>query len=369
MIFSRALAFLHVPKTAGMSLTSYLLENLPKPVYYTGPPLGKDFLPGGVIRLEGARHETLTEAVEILQRHGLDIRTIPVILAVVRNPYAIEVSRYGYLQLGHPWDAGHSQDLALTQDFEVFAKESGYHAAGRPLEAYYLLDGEVPANLRILRYENLADELAAALREAGVEPRGELPWVNRSTHEHHLRYYTPAAERAVYEKYRWVFDAGLYPRLSPRDLPTRPTVGLGRVVPAVGPIARVESVAGMWPDGWVERRLSFNVETTAPIVAVTLSGILPPRLSRQVLDVDVGDRHAVVELVGGEFDWTMDLGRLGPGPTAVWIRARHIVSPSEVGASPDKRQLAFQLRRLRFNTGLPSAEPQVRASSNAAVGE
>ena len=45
-------------------------------------------------------------------------------------------------------------------DFETFAIES-MHQAGpqRPLESYFLLQGTLPKNLRLVRFENLAEEL------------------------------------------------------------------------------------------------------------------------------------------------------------------------------------------------------------------
>lgn len=238
MIFSKDILFIHVPKTAGMSTSGYLLDVLPKPVYLSHPAevWNDDLGHRGIVQVLGKRHETLTEARDVAARHGFAIDRFPVILATIRNPYDLEASRYSYLRLGHPWERGPEQDLALSSSFEEFAVKNeqrggswatdavttrdpaadpGDREYPNELKDFYTLDGRTPPNLRLVRFENLVDDLTEALRSVGIEGRPEdFPWVNRSRQDRFLSYYTPRAEEAVYRRYRWVFDRGLYPPLT-----------------------------------------------------------------------------------------------------------------------------------------------------------
>jgi tetratricopeptide (TPR) repeat protein len=218
MIFSDRLLFLHVPKTGGSSVVQYLLETLPRPVYYSLPPDHEADVPPGVIRFHGIAHETLGEARLVLAERSRRLEDVPVVVACVRNPYELEVSRFAYLRRDlNSYNHGLQQAVALLGDFELFAMCSRVHG-GRPLESYFVLDGVVPPNLRIIKLESIERDLARCLAEAGVGTgAAKIPHHNRSAHDPFPSYYTPAAEQAVYEKYKWIFDAGLYPRLPHTD--------------------------------------------------------------------------------------------------------------------------------------------------------
>lgn len=211
MIFTKDLLYLHVPKTGGVSVSKFLLRNLPRPTYHAHPEWEENERYEGVVDIPGIRHETLAHARELLPNFGMGLSDFHLILATIRNPYEIEVSRYSYLRMGYPWDRGPAQELALRGDFEAFALESGYHA-NFPLSSYFFLDDALPANLRILRFERLESELRDALSVIDVVIEDNLSHENRSEHGHYLSYFTPEAEKAVYRKYQWVFDRGFYER-------------------------------------------------------------------------------------------------------------------------------------------------------------
>ncbi len=214
MIFSQDLLFIHVPKTGGTSISVNLFQTLKRPVYYTHPnPLPVSADPG-VIWIEGDGHEKPAEARELVARYGLNITRFRLILAVIRNPYAREVSAYSYLAVRDepPTEAG---ELALCLDFEGFVSRSFRNRNGRVTEGYYKLDGVIPSNMKILKQENLAAEYASALRSVGLDPGNGLPHVNKSQHANFAAYYTEVSEQAVYQNYKWMFDAGLYARLAP----------------------------------------------------------------------------------------------------------------------------------------------------------
>jgi hypothetical protein len=306
MVFNRDVLFLHVPKTGGVSVTNYLLQVLPAPVYYVTKGPGKQAGDReGVSFIAGEAHQTLETAHKFLPAHGFELEQFPRILATLRNPYDLIVSYYTYkrspeveftlldaaLAPGAPGELiGSTPGRSRLQErlVEALAKlqpgtvgrfePTGSEALnqlgkelhrvavdqGRPVETwthggaiyatlrirpqktfrnvhlsrhfdfpeflheltasgrnnhlsrmskYYFLDGEMPANLRILRFERLADEVRDALKEIGIRGDAEFPWLNRSDHGPYVDYYDALSERLVFEECRWVFEQGHYRRL------------------------------------------------------------------------------------------------------------------------------------------------------------
>ncbi|MBA3449882.1 MAG: hypothetical protein H0T18_01570, partial [Chloroflexia bacterium] len=103
-----------------MSTTEYLIAVLPGPIYLS-QPITDESLPPHVIQIPGKRHETLAEAREILACHGFDLDQSPVIMATIRNPYDLEVSRWAFLRQRHGWERGPEQELACAHGFAEFA--------------------------------------------------------------------------------------------------------------------------------------------------------------------------------------------------------------------------------------------------------
>ncbi len=214
MIFNRDILFIHVPKTGGMAITTKLLEVLPRPIHYAVPKGHEGKIQdSNIIVTVGDRHGNLQEAREWVETFERNLNSFKKILVAVRNPYDMEVSRYFYLRLGHSWDKGQAQKIALEGNFEKFAVESLYF--GRKLsliEKYFVLNDKIPANLSILRFENLELDLKTALSEVGVEFGANLPIVNQTKRGHYKDYLTPKAEKAIYHRYQWIFDHGFYER-------------------------------------------------------------------------------------------------------------------------------------------------------------
>jgi hypothetical protein len=198
-----------------MSISEYFLDALPRPVYYTSPSGHESRVREGVIHIEGTRHETLAEAAELVGGFGRRLKDFKVIIAAIRNPYDLEVSRFAYLRKGYPWDRGAIQELAMSGDFEEFALKSPPHGDIQ-LDDFFTINGAIPSNMRIVRFERLEEDLSRSLN--GVDlltTHITLARINRSKHSHYARYYAEAAEEAVYKKYRWLFEQGFYSRLQP----------------------------------------------------------------------------------------------------------------------------------------------------------
>jgi hypothetical protein len=351
MLFTKDLLFIHVPKTGGMSVTNYLRDVLPTPVYYVQPSHEDGAPPDGVISVPGSRHQSLEQARRFVAQRGFDITRFPLILAVIRNPYELEVSRYAYLQTGHPWDRGYNQELAMTEDFEVFAAKSTYHGgSSMPLESYFLLDGRIPKNLFIVRHENLAKGVKEALRRLGIAMPTGLPWLNRSIHGEFTSYYSKAAEEAVYQKYKWVFDQGLYERINLGSTPNQRSSHV-HSLPLVGPVRQVGPATGFWPDSWIGNQLAFRVRATQAIDQVSLGGRLPPEMVTTGTLILTVNGQRTEKLLGspGPFTWTTRCTILAGEMAQVEFKTSVTWCPKLRRNSADERELSFLLEWIRFD--------------------
>ena len=351
MILSERVLFVHVPKTGGMAVTRYLLRVLPRPVWYTHPEHDPE-LDSGVIQLRGIRHETLGEAHAIAARQGVDAARLPLTIGVLRNPYALEVSRFAYLQKGHAWDAGPNQDLALAGDFTAFAMQSTDHAGSeRPIAGYFEIDGRIPPGMAILRHESLHHDLPRALAAAGVAVPAdvELASENESRHGPWLDYYTRAAAEAVGDRYRWVFDHGFYERLDPAALPERKETPFhGVTIATRGPIRQAGPITGLWHDGWAERRVSLPLVADAEITALVVCGHAPhPFPAGLRLSVTAGDDVVHGDVAGPQpFSFPLPHRRRRGERLRLLIEASASFCPRDDGSGPDTRQLSFVLSHV-----------------------
>lgn len=209
MLFTDRILFIHVPKTAGMSVTQFLIDNAPGATLSV--PKGHAPAQLDVREIEGLRHERLHEASAILATSGRKLSDFEIILAVIRNPYDLEVSFYYQKRKSQPWIRGRAKELAMGSFLE-FARHAplGKRPPTR-IEDYYELDGAAPANLRILRYENLERELYDAVRPI-LPITHSLGRYNAEPHPPYRDFHTPDVEEAIYRKYRWAFDSGYYAR-------------------------------------------------------------------------------------------------------------------------------------------------------------
>jgi len=215
MLFNQDLLFLHVPKTGGMAVTQKLLQVLPKPIYYALPAGAKHkvYNPPEIIAVAGKRHGNLQEAQDWIAQYGKTLSSFKKIVATVRNPYAMEVSRYFYLRLGHAWDKGKAQQIALDSDFETFAVESPYFGRkSSEIEKYFQINGLVPHNLTVIKQEQLDADLSKVLAELNISVDSHIAKKNGTKHGDYHQYLTSKAEAAIYQRYQWVFDAGFYSR-------------------------------------------------------------------------------------------------------------------------------------------------------------
>jgi hypothetical protein len=349
MVFSKELLFIHVPKTGGMSVSDYLLSILGPPIYQVRPPHGEVARGSGVVEILGNRHLGLSEAARVVSEHGFEIRRFPLILVVIRNPYSLEVSRYAYLQTGHPWDAGRNQELALTSNFETFAIHSDVHEGSAPLESYFQLDGAIPPNMRIIRFENLAAGIRNVLKDIGMKSDLDLPHHNQSLHGDFRSYYTVAAEESVYRRYKWVFDNSFYERLDLQECAQSKTFHVHRL-PISGPVHQVGTSCGFSSDKWAAGKVLFKVKAEQPVIGVSIQGWMPNRFKDPVVvKACINGELSSISVRGGEaFKWEFDCSISAGSTVEMELNSSETWCPKATGTSDDARQLSFQLASVAF---------------------
>jgi hypothetical protein len=195
MIWNDEILFIHAPKTGGMSLTKLLTENLPS------------------AQATEARHETISVAKEKLG----DLSRFKRIFVVMREPYTLEISRYNYLRIGHPVDRGVAQNLALAGDFKEYLRKAPFFAKFPPRLDLYYHDGlgRVPENMVILRYESLAQDIAAHVYPF-LTAHAEIPRLNVTGESRFEDYYCDTEmERLCFIRHVWFFNEGFYTRRIP----------------------------------------------------------------------------------------------------------------------------------------------------------
>lgn len=212
MIWNRKILFLHTPKTAGMSMTKMLQENLTGKVCITGPY--EKTKEENVTFLPGKRHETLVDAESFLIYRNRSISDFEKIFCVIRNPYDLEVSRYAYLRKNLPQDRGKAQDIALSSTFKDYLKEAPFFGMNPPrLHLYLTIHNCIPENLVVMRYEQLDKDIMNFMSPY-LKGGFKLPFENSSKRKSHEEMYDAEAEELCFNRHRFFFEKGFYARES-----------------------------------------------------------------------------------------------------------------------------------------------------------
>lgn len=223
MLISDHVLFLHVPKTGGRSVSDYLVNNLMGPIEESlgykaaldGRRFAFDDVAARATVFRGRRHEDVQQAIEVLAARGRRLSDFDLILAVVRNPYDLEVSHYEHLRKPSVIERRGAQappvQAAATGDFGHFVTHAPFFGClPAQMERFYTYEGAVPDNMRLVRFESFAEEIRSLVGPYSYD-RSPFPHINASEGRRpYADYLTPEIEEAIYEKYRYLFE--LYPR-------------------------------------------------------------------------------------------------------------------------------------------------------------
>ncbi|MGB0498077.1 MAG: sulfotransferase family 2 domain-containing protein [Rubricella sp.] len=157
----RRFCFIHLPKTGGTSLTA-AYEEIARvdDLLFGDTPRAKirqaGFNRGKPAAMRLSKHATLADATHALPR--LKLRDFMVV-AIVRNPWDRLVSFYHWARV-QTFD--HPQVRAARRlGFPDFVRAPETAAAfSTPSNAYWMLETGPPSDLRLLRFEILANEVA-----------------------------------------------------------------------------------------------------------------------------------------------------------------------------------------------------------------
>lgn len=224
MIWNENVLFIHVPKTGGMSTTSVLETSLQGQVFSSVPAGHEGGLPN-VTYVPGMRHERIHEAARILEQHGRRLDDFKVIIAGMRNPYDLEVSRFHHIKMHFMDQPLVNVQLIKTEGFEGFCARSNFYGCNPPaIHQFYTNKWESLPQLRIVRYENIAVDMAEALSPY-VETLPGFPHLNATSRQSWQEMMTPTAEAAIYERFKWLFIQGFYERYAPAEWKAEVTGG------------------------------------------------------------------------------------------------------------------------------------------------
>ena len=97
-------------------------------------------------------------------------------------------------------------------DFKTFVANSGHLRPGGSQEDYFLIDGEAPSNLELIRFEELSTAFPKAVENYTVEGcNAEFPKLNSSGKNSELHsLLDDETKELIYKKHRYMFDQGYY---------------------------------------------------------------------------------------------------------------------------------------------------------------
>lgn len=216
MIFNHELLFIHNGKTGGLSCARYLLDNLDGMIFNCGPGENKKDS-HNITNINSINlHCTLRSAKQHLARdYQKNIADFKKILACIRHPYTLEISFYLHLKKPRVRERRKNDQWLLDLSdgcFEEFVRHAGFHRSGIAQQDYFIVDGVIPDNVHLIRYENLVEEFTQACSPfMKPGPCGIFPHINKSTQAtDKLVLLTERAKSLIQQKHAFMFESGYY---------------------------------------------------------------------------------------------------------------------------------------------------------------
>jgi len=217
VVYNQDVLFIHLGKTGGMSVTHYLCRALKPPVFcvINSDEIREDVQPKNIKIVPWKRHGNLLEARDFLLKSGIKLSDFKLILCVVRNPFQMDFSYYKHLRTGRYYNPlshnpGNKSLLNSAKgDYESFAKQHFTHFKGN-LNDYFEIDGIIPSNMKIVKFENFSVEIPELIRPYSVK---KIPF----PHENKSDSLVYCADRlfeheimSIRRKYHWIWK-NIYP--------------------------------------------------------------------------------------------------------------------------------------------------------------
>jgi len=224
MLWCEDYCFVHYPKTAGKTLSRFFVQA------WKNKKLAGFISPGQVdeladLELEktgivvGRGHENLKESAQIIRDAGYDIEAMKAVFVCIRNPYDLMVSNYHFMKETYKNNQDKKNFIIANEcEFPEYCEKVGVSTPAN----WMTIDGEAPANLQIIRFEQLNADLRRYATEHGF-PVPPLDHLNSSKRGHYSDYMCPRSEQAVYDKFTFIFENGFYERESFDDSSARQT--------------------------------------------------------------------------------------------------------------------------------------------------
>ena len=201
--------FIHVPKCAGMSITTALTQRDSAIRFGALDGLPAVMTAENEVSPEVVHNPVHARARDIRTYLGAEVYVRLLSFAVVRNPWDRLSSRYHFFR-GQPGTEEHRIVQGSLEEFVVWA------CANKPstmLDRLGDRDGEVIVN-RILRYESVADDFAALCAELGLSIAA-LPHRNASANPGEWPRCSAEVVDLVQHTYRGDFEQFGYPSEPP----------------------------------------------------------------------------------------------------------------------------------------------------------
>ena len=237
--YSSDLLFVHIPKCAGTSIREWLKEYVPGTTDFRDEGCN---LPIGHIPLRDIERYT-----------GRPPDSFKKIIAIVRNPYAHQLSQWLFWRDRRAHGGAHLHDRVAgmhptltdflhdarsdfhiwfetqhgSSDASVNLRRSASMTARYPFHGGYFrywldVDGEVPDNVVLIRMEELDNVWLPTVAEFAVDDAPGLSRINAGPKPNMelqkvLEDYTPLALEIVNAKFQWTFETNLYQMLHAQE--------------------------------------------------------------------------------------------------------------------------------------------------------
>jgi hypothetical protein len=212
MLASTRMLFVHIPKTGGTSLNEFFRLNMPF-VFFPGDGRALEVCPklAAYDNFGLNTHSFLPDIIKRMNElFGWNVDTFEKIVISIRNPYDHAASVYfwqRHLALTNPNLPKNIYQIPLFT-FKEFLQQ---RLIGFSFYEFMTIDGVIPKNIHIIRFENLIVDSYLLMHCFGLD-YGQFPHLRENKHPNFSTLYDDEMEELVYNHYKHTFDNGYYQR-------------------------------------------------------------------------------------------------------------------------------------------------------------